>query len=366
VAIVGFVWWRIEPQRSFEIMLAVLVVSCPCALSLAAPAAFAAAGSHLVRRGVLLTRGHALETLARVTHFVFDKTGTLTQGKPVLLHTIPFGAVSADDCLLLAASLEQASEHPLAQSFLQATGRRVLAVVSDSRNVPGKGVAGMINGQRYTIGNVALRPELAGQCNLDGQELPANATVVWLCDRQTVLAAFVLADALRPQANEMVSLLQSRGIRVSILSGDDAKAVAHHAGEIGVDEWQAGLSPEQKLTEVRRMQQSGAVVAMVGDGINDAPVLAAAQVSLAMGSGTQMARTTGDIVLLTENLLEIDHAVTTSRFGMSVIRQNFAWALGYNLLVLPFAATGFISPWLAALGMSVSSLVVVLNALRLR
>ena len=366
VAMVGFVWWRIEPQRAFDIMLAVLVVSCPCALSLAAPAAFAAAGSHLVKRGVLLTRGHALETLARATHFVFDKTGTLTQGKPVLLRTIPYSSISADECLLLAASLEHASEHPLAQSFLQATGRQTLHAVSESGNVPGKGVAGMVNELRYTLGNIALRPELAGRCNLAGQELPTGATVVWLCDQQTVLAAFVLADALRPQAKEMVSLLQTHGIHVSILSGDDAGAVAHHAHELGVDDWQAGLSPEQKLAEVRRLQQSGAVVAMVGDGINDAPVLAAAQVSIAMGSGTQMARTTGDIVLLTENLLEIDHAVTTSRFGMSVIRQNFAWALGYNLLVLPFAATGFISPWLAALGMSVSSLVVVLNALRLR
>jgi Cu2+-exporting ATPase len=133
-----------------------------------------------------------------------------------------------------------------------------------------------------------------------------------------------------------------------------------------VEDWQAGLSPEGKLAVVHRLQQGGAVVAMAGDGINDAPVLASAQVSLAMGSGTQMARTTADIVLLTENLLEIDHAVTISRFSMSVIRQNFAWALGYNLLVLPFAALGYISPWLAALGMSVSSLVVVLNALRLR
>ncbi|HQR59858.1 MAG TPA: heavy metal translocating P-type ATPase [Methylophilaceae bacterium] len=366
VAVVGLVWWTIEPPRAFEIMLAVLVVSCPCALSLAAPAAFAAAGSHLVKRGVLLTRGYALETLARATHFVFDKTGTLTQGKPVLLRTIPVAQFPAEEYLRIAASLEQASEHPLAQSFLQAAGRQVLHVVSDSGNVPGKGVAGIITGQRYTLGNVALRPELAGQCNLAGQELPTGASVVWLCDTQSVLAAFVLADTPRPQAKQMVSLLQARGIRVSIFSGDDAEAVAHHARELGVDDWQAALSPERKLSEVSRLQQTGAVVAMVGDGINDAPVLAAAQVSIAMGSGTQMARTTGDIVLLTENLLEIDHAVATSRFSMNVIHQNFTWALGYNLVVLPFAATGFISPWLAALGMSVSSLVVVLNALRLR
>ena len=366
VAVVGVVWWRIEPSRAFDIMLAVLVVSCPCALSLAAPAAFAAAGSHLVRRGVLLTRGHALETLARATHFVFDKTGTLTLGKPVILESHALSAAPARDCLLLAASLEQASEHPLAQSFMQAVGRQPLLAVDAHDNHPGKGVSGSIDGRRYTLGNIALCPELADQCRLPDHQSPPGASVVWLADPDTVLAAFVLADTPRPQAKTLVETLRSRGMQVSILSGDDAKAVFHHAGALGVDHWQAGLSPAQKLEALHAMQATGACVAMVGDGINDAPVLAAAQVSIAMGSGTQMARTSGDIVLLSEHLMEIDHAVTTSRFAMSVIRQNFAWALGYNLLVLPFAATGFISPWLAALGMSVSSLVVVLNALRLR
>ena len=364
VAVVAWIWWHIDPHRVFEITLAVLVISCPCALSLAAPAAFAAAGSHLVKRGVLLTRGHALETLARVTHFVFDKTGTLTLGKPVLLQTIPFADLHAAQCLLLAASLEQASEHPLAQSFLQAAHGVTLMAVNASENMPGKGVAGVVDGRRYSIGNAALTPAMPKE-PLE-MALPLGATTVWLCDDDQVLAAFVLADTPRPQAHEMVSLLKTRGIRVSIMSGDSPEAVAYHARELGVDDWQAGLAPEQKLAALRELQARGEVVAMVGDGINDAPVLAGAQVSIAMGSGTQMARTTGDVVLLTENLLEIDHAVMTSRFGLSVIRQNFAWALGYNLLVVPFAAMGYISPWLAALGMSVSSLVVVLNALRLR
>ncbi|OIQ77542.1 copper-exporting P-type ATPase A [mine drainage metagenome] len=365
VVLVALAWWYIDAARAFEITLAVLVVSCPCALSLAAPAVFAAAGSHLVRRGVLLTRGHALETLARATHFVFDKTGTLTLGRPVLLQTLALSDLPAQDCLLLAASLEQASEHPLARSFLQATQHRSLPAVSSSENVPGQGVAGVVGGRRYSLGNAALTPGLAATLQPDA-ELPLGATVVWLCDDATVLAAFVLADTLRPQAREMVAGLKQRGIHVSIMSGDSLDAVACQAGELGVDDWQAGLLPQQKLAALRALQAQGAVVAMVGDGINDAPVLAGAQVSIAMGSGTQMARTTGDVVLLTENLLEIDHAVATSRFGLQVIRQNFAWALGYNLLVVPFAATGHISPWLAALGMSMSSLVVVLNALRLR
>jgi len=366
VAAVGWFWWRIAPDRAFDTMLAVLVVSCPCALSLAAPAAFAAAGSHLVRRGVLLTRGHALETLAKATHFVFDKTGTLTLGKPVLLRSVALGNRPAEECLLLAASLEQASEHPLAQSFLQAAEGRALPAVSHSENLPGSGVAGSMDGQRYFLGNAGSNPSLSSQCRLDMEDVPPGATVVWLSDETQVLAAFILADTLRPQAAEMIAQLRKRGLRVSILSGDAAEAVAHHARVLGVDDWQGNLGPDQKLAALQKLQQDGEIVAMVGDGINDAPVLAGAQVSIAMGSGTQMARTSGDIVLLTENLLEIEHAVVTSRFGMSVIRQNFGWALGYNLLAIPFAATGYISPWLAALGMSVSSLVVVLNALRLR
>ncbi|MEO8417328.1 MAG: heavy metal translocating P-type ATPase [Methylophilaceae bacterium] len=366
VAVIGLVWWQIEPQRCLEIVLTVLVVSCPCALSLAAPAAFAAAGSHLVKRGVLLTRGHALETLARVTHFVFDKTGTLTLGRPVLLKTIARTELDATECLKLAASLEQASEHPLARSFIEAVEAQLLYTVADASNVPGKGVAGTIAGRTYSLGNAGLNVPLAAQYQLDATAYPPGATIVWLSDAQRVLAAFVLADSVRPQSAELVHRLQQKGISVSMLSGDSEQAVAHFSQLLGIQNWQAGLTPEHKLSALQALQQKGEIVAMVGDGINDAPVLAGAQVSIAMGSGTQMARATGDVVLLTENLQEIEHAVMTSRFGISVIRQNFAWALAYNLVALPFAATGFISPWLAALGMSVSSLVVVLNALRLR
>jgi Cu2+-exporting ATPase len=176
----------------------------------------------------------------------------------------------------------------------------------------------------------------------------------------------VLADEPRPQTIELIAVLKAQGIKVTILSGDAESAVAHFAERIGIDDWKAVCSPEDKLAHIHALQSKGEVVAMVGDGINDAPVLAGAQVSMAMGSGTQMARATGDVVLLTENLLEIEHALATSRFGINVIRQNFIWAIVYNLVALPFAATGYLSPWMAAIGMSVSSLIVVLNALRLK
>ena len=366
VVLVAWVWVQIDTSRVLEIVLTVLVVSCPCALSLAAPAAFAASGSHLVKRGVLLTRGHALEALARVTHVVFDKTGTLTEGRPQLQQTLTFGSLSEAECLRLAASLEQHSEHPYARSFLDAQKLQseALEQLTDAANQPGRGVTGSLGGKRYYLGNLSLHA-VPGQVPAL-PPLEASATVIWLSDDERYLAAFVMADSLRPHARALVEALQAKGLVVSILSGDTEAAVQDYARQLGISSWQAASSPEQKLAAIERLQQQGEVIAMVGDGINDAPVLAKAQVSIAMGSGTQMARASGDIVLLSEQLLEIDHAIATSRFTRNVVRENFAWALGYNTLALPFAATGMISPWMAAIGMSVSSLIVVLNALRLR
>lgn len=366
VALVGWVWWQIDTSRVLEIVLTILVVSCPCALSLAAPAAFAASGSHLVKRGVLLTRGHALETLARVTHVVFDKTGTLTEGRPVLQEVHPLATLESNDCLRIAASLEQHSEHPYARSFQEALKARAIAqsALDDAVNQPGRGVCGRIDGRQYYLGNAKLNPEIGSPPAIDG--LAPSATVVWLSDETSYLAAFVMADRLRPHARTLIDALKAKGLLVSILSGDTEDTVADLARRLGIASWQSSASPEQKLALIEELQERGEVIAMIGDGINDAPVLAKAQVSIAMGSGTHMARASGDIVLLGEQLLEIDHALDTSRFTRNVVRENFAWALGYNSLALPFAATGLLAPWMAAIGMSVSSLIVVLNALRLR
>ena len=275
---------------------------------------------------------------------------------------MPYTQLDADACLQLAASLEKNSEHALAKAFLKAQGNGPLLDVSDARNIPGQGISGFINSRQLKLGNAKLN-------QLDIQKLPEieqGASVVWLSDHDTLLAAFVLADQPRPEVGELINALEAQHIRVTILSGDAESAVSHFAARIGVDDWRAACSPEDKLNYLHQLQAQGEVVAMVGDGINDAPVLAGAQVSMAMGSGTQMARATGDVVLLTEHLMEIEHALATSRFGITVIRQNFIWAIAYNLVALPFAATGLLSPWMAAIGMSVSSLIVVLNALRLK
>ena len=361
--LVGAAWWWVEPGRAFETVLAVLVVTCPCALSLAAPTAFAAAGSHLLRHGILLTRGHGLETLAKVNHVVFDKTGTLTYGKPVLQRTILLAELDENRCMVLAASLEKTSEHPLAQSFLVRVTRPELVPVQEAQNLPGKGVSGIIGGVRYTLGSSALSGLPAAA--LPG-ELPAGSTLVWLCDEHRSLAVFVLSDSLRPQARELVARLKAAEVGVSMLSGDAEDAVSHVAAVAGIEVWRAALRPDDKLNALRELQRRGNVVAMVGDGVNDAPVLAGADVSIAMGGGTQVARASSDIVLLTENLLDIQCALQTGHASIAVMRQNFAWAVIYNLLALPFAAVGMIPPWLASIGMSTSSLVVVLNALRLR
>lgn len=364
--VAGGIWMWLDPTKTFEVVLAVLVVTCPCALSIAAPAAMAAAGSHLLRRGTLLTRGHALETLAQVNHVVFDKTGTLTYGKPILHKTVALDKVDAALCLRLAASLEQASEHPLAASFLSVVDQTELFRVEKAQNVLGKGVTGIIDGVAYTLGNITLIENRSVNDSKSLGEVPAGATVVWLADEKETIAAFVLSDELRADAIQLVTKLKQAGLRVSILSGDAESAVKYFADRLGIENYRAGMRPEDKLAALQQMQQAGDVVAMIGDGVNDAPVLAGAQVSIAMGGGTQVAHASSDIVLLSEKLVEIWHAIEIGRESMKVIRQNFAWAIGYNFLALPFAAVGFVPPWLASLGMSTSSLVVVLNALRLR
>ncbi|MHB1231119.1 MAG: heavy metal translocating P-type ATPase [Burkholderiales bacterium] len=356
--LVGLAWWWFDPARAFDSVLAVLVVTCPCALSLGAPAALAAAGSHLLARGVLITRGHALETLARVDHVVFDKTGTLTYGKPLLAATYPLAEWDARQCLRWAASLEQASEHPLAAPFLAQVAPQDLLPVTDARNEPGQGVSGIIDGRRYFVGRAALP--------VQADAVETGATQVWLADETRLLAKFVLADTLRSDAKPLIDALKAQGLRLSIFSGDDAATVRHIGAQLGIDDCRGGLKPADKLAAVRALQAAGGVVMMLGDGVNDAPVLGAAQVSLAMGGGTQVARASSDIVLLSERLIEVAHALVLSRRTMRIMRQNFAWAIAYNLIAVPLAAVGWVSPWLAALGMSASSLIVVANALRLK
>jgi P-type Cu2+ transporter len=363
----GLAWTAIGPDRALWVMVAVLVVSCPCALSLATPAALSAATSALHRRGILITRGHAIETLSHATHVVFDKTGTLTTGRLSLIGVMPLGSRRDPDCLAMAAALEGGSEHPIARAIRGASGAASALRASEIINFPGRGIEGRIDGRRLRLGSLAFAGELARQqlpCELAFVE--DYVSVAALADEFGYVALFTLADAPRPGARWLVQELQSRAKQVCLLSGDRRAAVAHVARELGIRDFLAEAGPETKLARIKDLQARGAVVAMVGDGVNDAPVLAGAQVSIAMGDGTDLARASADVVLLAGDIDRLAAAFDTAHRTMRVIRQNLLWAAAYNFVAIPLAVIGWITPLLAGAGMAVSSLAVVANALRLQ
>jgi Cu2+-exporting ATPase len=365
-AVVAGYWWLHDSARALPITLSVLVVTCPCALSLATPAALSAATGALTRLGLLVTRGHALETLARATHVVFDKTGTLTVGKPALIDTTVLSNRDARECLSLAAALARQSEHPAARTL--ATACENPDTASRVESTAGGGLTGRVGDRCVVLGSPAFVFETTGDA-LSAARMASlsrdGASLVLLADQTGLLAAFRLADAPRPGARALVDSLRRGGYGVSLLSGDHRQAALHIAEQVGIDTVEAGLSPEDKLAKVTAMQAAGAVVAMVGDGVNDAPVLARAQVSVAMGGGTQLAATSADMILLSDNLAHLGMGFTIAKRTFRVIRQNLTWALLYNATALPAAALGLVPPWLAAIGMSASSLLVVANAMRL-
>jgi Cu2+-exporting ATPase len=364
IAAAAFViWWQVDPGRALWVTVSVLVVTCPCALGLATPAALTVATGRLVREGLLATRGHAIEALSKVTHFVFDKTGTLTYGQFVLLETRVLGHESAGRCLAIAAALEQGSEHPIARAFAAACPHPSLTA-RGLRNVPGNGLEGVVDGRRYRLGTTRYVLELHG-VELAMSGLAPGSTVVALGDEAGWLACFVLDDSLRPDADRLVRRLRAVGIEVWLLSGDAPGVVHSLAERLGIAHAYAQMSPQDKLEKLQELQATGAHVAMMGDGVNDAPVLAAAEVSIAMGQGTEVAQSSADLVLMSGRLETVAEGLEVSGRTRKVIRQNLAWALIYNLVAIPAAFAGWVTPWMAGIGMSMSSLVVVLNALRL-
>lgn len=360
-------WYLFDPAQALWITVSVLVVTCPCALSLATPIALTVASGALARDGLLVTRGHAIETLARATHFVFDKTGTLTTGRMHLLDVVPFAGLTREHCLELAAALEQASEHPLALALRHAVPSAKYQA-HDSVSESGQGVEAVINGERFRIG----RPDYA--LALGGLALPDEAvpwlnsgdTTILLADAGRCLALFRIGDEVRPEARRLIGDLCKAGRHVTLLTGD-APSVANRVAEaLGIEDVRAGATPAGKHQCVSSLQANGAIVAMVGDGVNDAPVLAQAQVSIAMGGGAQLARTQSDLILLSENLEHLNRGLKRATFSLFVIRQNLWWSFFYNVVALPAAIAGYVTPWLAGIGMSLSSLLVVLNSLRIQ
>lgn len=351
-------WLILDPSRAFAATLAVLVVACPCAFSIASPAALAASTAQLARQGVLVTRPDALEALTRVNHVIFDKTGTLTRGEVRLEACVPAGPLATEQCLAIAAALELSSDHPIAGAFKDVSAQGIGA--TDITTVPGFGVEGTIDGRRYRIGVAGFVAELRGE-----NQSRSEDTGIHLGDEREHLATFTFSDALREDSRDAVQQLQSSGIDTEILSGDGHPAVAAIAKHCGVRYFFSRRTPDQKLARVTELQKQGCIVAMVGDGINDAPVLGAANVSIAMGRGAALAVAAADLILVAECPSTIVPVIAIARRTVMIARQNLIWSATYNFCALPLAAVGLISPWIAALGMSASSLFVLLNALRL-
>lgn len=351
------VWWWIDPSRVLWVMLSVLVVTCPCALALATPTALTAGHGQLRKRGVLITRADAMESLSNATRVIFDKTGTLTRGEMQLVDTHPCASsLSAERARAIAAALEARSEHPIARAFRPFRDATLQA--HHLRSVTGQGLEGTLAQHRWRLG----KPQFACSQPLAS---PGEGQWLLLSEDDTPRAWFRLHDGVRDDAAQTISALQASGLAVELLSGDTPDAVKELAQQLGIATWHAGTSPEGKLERIQTLQAEGECVVMVGDGINDVPVLAGADVAIAMNSATDLARTRADAVLLSPRLSRIADAIDISRATRRIMRQNMTWSICYNFTVIPLAALGLVPPWLAALGMSFSSLVVVGNALRL-
>ena len=364
IAIAVFIaWTTIDPSNAFWVTLSVLVVTCPCALSLATPAALTTATGALTEKGILTTRGHALETLAKLNRIIFDKTGTLTYGKLSVSAIENLSTESDEQINALAAGLEASSEHPIATAIQQLSKNAI--AFADYQAESGKGVTGNYQGTAYRLGTKAYVEALVGTA-LKNDQQAQQGSEIYLGRQGEWLAKFTLQDEIRKEAKHIIQALKQQGIKVSLLSGDSQTAVDHVAQQLGISHAIGNLLPKDKLQQLQSLQAKQEIVAMVGDGVNDAPVLAGANVSLAMGSGSQLAQASADMILLSESLEQLPAAIEISRNTQKIIKQNFAWAIAYNITAIPIAAMGMVQPWMAAIGMSMSSLLVVLNALRLK
>ena len=357
-AITAGAWSLIDPQRAFAATLAVLVVSCPCAFALAVPAALTRALTVLARHGVLVVHPDAIEQLAAATHMVFDKTGTLTHPRLELERIEVVGMEDRRHALALAAALARGSRHPAAEAIARAAASSSPILADAVRAEAGSGLEGVVGGRRLRLGRADFA--LVSPTSPSGFE-----EAVVLADHRGPIAAFHLSERVRDGARAAIDALKDDGLDIEIASGDAASKVARVAAHLGIARWHARLRPADKLARLAALRARGACVIAVGDGINDAPVLAGADVAIALASGSELAQASSDIVLVGGRLGALAEARTIARESLAILRQNQRWALGYNLCVVPLGALGYVPPWLAAIGMSASSLFVVLNALRI-
>ncbi len=355
----ALVWLQLAPEKAFWITLSVLVISCPCALALATPAALTSAASALRARGVIVRGENALESLWDCTHLLFDKTGTLTEGALTIALVQPLGDIGQQELLAIAAAVQRYSNHPVAQAFAS------IPAASNFEHVSyqvGAGLEARRNSVTYRMGSAQFCRELV-------PEFPGipDGHHYWigLCRERAPLAWIGLDDSIRPEAGDVINSVRRMGLQVELLTGDSSGQGPLLAHALGIETINSGQTPQQKMARVQHLQDNGAVVAMVGDGLNDAPVLGAAHASFAVAGATDLARSQADFVIVGGDLHKIIETLHKARQCRRVVRQNFTWALVYNLCAIPLAAMGLVPPWAAAIGMSLSSLLVVANSLRL-
>ena len=366
----AFGWWAFGPDLASALVIgvSVLIIACPCAMGLATPVSIMAGTGRAAELGVLFRKGDALQALRDVDLVVFDKTGTLTEGRPQITR------IEAEDetaLLTLAASIEAQSEHPLGRAILAEAQQRdlVLEQVDDFESITGQGAKGLIKGEAVIVGSaVMLRAQ-----GFDIDDASGAETLIYVAKGDTLLGSIALADTVKQDATQAVAMLTAMGKRVAMLSGDAAGPVQAVAQELGIATFEARMRPEDKLARVTAWRAEGLRVAFVGDGINDAPVLAAADVGVALGSGTDVAMEAAEVVLVSGAPSAVANAIDISRATMANIAQNLFWAFGYNVALIPVAAGALalfggplLSPMLAAGAMAASSVLVVMNALRLR
>ncbi|RZL93109.1 MAG: cation-translocating P-type ATPase [Variovorax sp.] len=367
-ALAAAFWWHVDPGKALMVAVAVLIVTCPCALSLATPAAMLASAGALARGGVLTANLQALEALASVDTVVFDKTGTLTGDMPRLERVYCRQGLRPGDALEMAAALAAPSLHPVARALVNAWHAqcRVLPdwTVERSTETAGHGLEGLLR-RPNASDDTTRRMRLGSSTFCHVEPLEIDAAQVHLCDEQGWIASFVLAEELRADGADAVAALRAQGLTVRLLSGDRDSAAKDIAARAGIDFAQGGCTPEDKLEVLWRLQAEGRRIAMVGDGLNDGPSLARANASFAFGRAVPLSRARADFVVMGERLATIPEAIAQARGTLRVVRQNLLWAAGYNALCVPLAVVGWLPAWLAGLGMAASSLVVVLNAARL-
>jgi Cu2+-exporting ATPase len=361
----GWYWWQIDPSKAVAVAVAVLIVTCPCALALATPAAMLASAGALAKRGILVRRLQAFETLAGINAVLFDKTGTLTHDRLVLQAVHTRAGATREQALRLAAGLAEASLHPASRAIAQAAGAECRADVpapawAQVAEKAGQGMQGQtVEGREIRLGSAVF-------CGLHAMPEPsAQSPRVHLSDHRGWVATFELQEGLRADARAAVQALRDMGVRTWLLSGDREAAAQLVGQAVGVDQVISGATPERKLTELEALQAQGLRIAMVGDGLNDGPVLARADTSFALGHAAPLAQAQSDYVIQSGHVMDVVHTLQQARATLRTVRQNLVWAGLYNVVSVPMALVGWMPPWLAGLGMAASSLLVIGNALRL-